>query len=99
MNASYSSPKMSTPLENAGIRRKSSAIASLMTLNCNLSNIPIINEPGGTTITTISGEEVKKKSLRFEANTFYSEYDAEEVKENKRKITDEIKKWVQNHEI
>ena len=41
-------------------------------------------------ITTIA--DVKKKALRFDTNTFTSEYDAEEIKENKRKITDEIKK-------
>jgi hypothetical protein len=68
-----------------------------MTLNCNLPvNIPIINEPSrkdSTTsgITTISAD-VKKKALRFDTNTLCAEYDTEEVRENKRKITDEIKK-------
>lgn len=80
---------MTSQIENVGIRRKSSGIAALMTLNCNLPSIPIINEPVDHNATTA---DVKKKALRFDTNTFTSEYDSEEIKENKRRITDEIKK-------
>lgn len=80
---------MTSQIENAGIRRKSSAIAALMTLNCNLPNIPIINEPVDQNVAI---PDVKKKAIRFDTNTFTSEYDSEEIKENKRRITDEIKK-------
>lgn len=81
---------MTSPVENAGIRRKSSSIATLMTLNCNLPNIPIINEPTSEK----TAAEVKKKAIRFDTN-ITSEYDSEEIRENKRKITDEMKSlWV-----
>jgi hypothetical protein len=69
----------------AGIRRKSSGIAALMTLNCNVPIIPIINEP------TPTADNIKKKALRFDTNTHCNEYDTEEVRENKRRITNEIK--------
>ncbi|CAG9800031.1 unnamed protein product [Chironomus riparius] len=79
------------------IRRKSSILAAL-TLNCNLPTIPIINEPCGLTTSAVpsilnpaSVTDVKKKSLRFDTNTFTSEYETEEIKETKRRITDEIK--------
>lgn len=75
---------MTAPIENAGTRRKSSAIAALMTLG-NLPNIPIINEP-------IAVAADKKKSLRFDTNT--TEYESEEARENKKQISDEIKQWV-----
>lgn len=61
-----------------------------MTLNCNLPNIPIINEPTPDKLTAAAAD-VKKKAIRFDTNTFTSEYDSEEILENKRKITDEIK--------
>lgn len=84
--------KMTSSVENAGIRRKSSSIATLMTLNCNLPNIPIINEPTSEK----TAAEVKKKAIRFDTN-ITSEYDSEEIRENKRKITDEMKSlWVQH---
>lgn len=79
-------------------RRKSSILAAL-TLNCNLPAIPIINEPPGvavtemsiTATTSTSVSDAKKKSLRFDTNTLTThEYDSEEVKETKRRITDEI---------
>lgn len=81
-----------------GIRRKSSGIAALMTtasmtLNCNMPNIPIINEPIAAACPSTTAD-VKKKALRFDTNTHCNEYDTEEVRENKRKITDEIKQWV-----
>jgi hypothetical protein len=72
----------------SGIRRKSSGIAALMTLNCNVPNIPIINEPSADQTTTA---ETKKKALRFDVHTVCAEYDSEEIRENKRRITDEIK--------
>ncbi|CRL08704.1 CLUMA_CG021504, isoform A [Clunio marinus] len=76
--------------ENLEIRRKSSGIAALMTLNCSIPNsIPIINEPPGVTTIPV---DMKKKALRFDINTVTSEYESEEVRENKRRITDEIKK-------
>lgn len=81
---------MTSQIENLGMRRKSSGIAALMTLNCNLPNIPIINEPIDNATSTTA--DVKKKALRFDTNTFTSEYDSEEIRENKRRITDEIKK-------
>lgn len=93
------------PNATTSTRRKSSILAAL-TLNCNLPTIPIINEPSAlsastapataTTLSTISasGCDAKKKSLRFDTNTMTSEYDSEEVKETKRRITDEIKRWV-----
>ncbi|KAL7048417.1 hypothetical protein ACKWTF_003349 [Chironomus riparius] len=92
---------MTTQADNAPntepIRRKSSILAAL-TLNCNLPTIPIINEPCGLTTSTVpsilnpaSVTDVKKKSLRFDTNTFTSEYETEEIKETKRRITDEIK--------
>lgn len=74
-----------------GIRRKSSGIAALMTLNCNVPVIPIINEPTTAACPTAACD-VKKKALRFDTNTLCNEYDTEEVRENKRRITDEIKK-------
>lgn len=87
--------KMSSPIENAGIRRKSSSIAALMTLNC--SNIPIINEPSAAP-TAAFVSDIKKKAIRFDMqNTLTAEYDSEEVTENKRRITDEIKAWVHKH--
>jgi hypothetical protein len=77
-------------------RRKSSILAAL-TLNCNLPTIPIINEPPGeaemsaaATALTSAGD-AKKKSLRFDTNTLTThEYDSEEIRETKRRITDEI---------
>lgn len=86
-------------------RRKSSIFAAL-TLNCNLPTIPIINEPHGTTttasstaiessntVTSSNPSDGKKKSLRFDTNTSTThEYDTEEVKETKRRITDEIRR-------
>lgn len=81
---------MTSAIENAGIRRKSSSIATLMTLNCNLPTIPIINEPTAEKAAAIAAD-VKKKAIRFDTNTFTSEYDSEEIRENKRRITDEIK--------
>lgn len=82
-------------------RRKSSILAAL-TLSCNLSTIPIINEPQGlttaatdasATATTSTPTEVKKKSLRFDTNALTThEYDSEEVKETKRRIKHEIKR-------
>lgn len=90
---------MTTNDENegiVGIRRKSSGIAALMTLNCNVPNIPIINEPSTAACPTTTAD-IKKKALRFDTSTLCAEYDLEEVKENKRRITDEIKKihkWV-----
>lgn len=84
-------PKMSSPIENEGITRKSSTISALLTLNCNLPiNIPVINEPQAA----CAPGDNKKKSLRFDPSTLTAEYDSEEVKETKR-ITDEIKKWVE----
>lgn len=80
---------MTAPIENPAIRRKSSSIAALMTLNCNLPSIPIINEPA--VLPDDSKSEGKKKALRFDTNTLTAEYDSEEVRENKRRITDEIK--------
>lgn len=83
---------MTSKSENEGksaIRRKSSGIAALMTLNCNVPNIPIINEPPATDATTTA--DSKKKALRFDVHTVCAEYDTEEVRETKRKITDEIK--------
>lgn len=84
-------------------RRKSSILAAL-TLNCNLPTVPIINEPQGvttaateafTTATTSTPTEVKKKSLRFDTNALTThEYDSEEIKETKRRIKDEIRRWV-----
>lgn len=60
----------------------------MLALNCNLpTNIPIINEPA-----CAPGDSIKKKSLRFDPSTLTAEYDSEEAKENKRRITDEIKK-------
>lgn len=82
--------KMTSQIENAGMRRKSSGIAALMTLNCNLPNIPIINEPVDHNVTITA--DVKKKAIRFDTNTLTNEYDSEEIIENKRRITDEIKK-------
>lgn len=84
---------LTSPIEEGDERRRSSSIAALMTLSCNLpnSNIPIINEPTATTTTTA---DCRKKAIRFDSNTFTNEYDSEEVRETKRKITDEIKKWV-----
>ncbi|XP_070501769.1 potassium voltage-gated channel subfamily KQT member 1 isoform X5 [Chironomus tepperi] len=94
---------MTTQTDNAPntvpIRRKSSILAAL-TLNCNLPTIPIINEPCGLTasaptipsiLNPATVTDVKKKSLRFDTNTFTSEYETEEIKETKRRITDEIK--------
>lgn len=79
-----------TQVENAGLRRKSSGIAASLTLNCNLPTIPIINEPPATeAANTVSGD-VKKKALRFDSLP-PTEYENEEEKENKRRITDEIK--------
>jgi len=97
---------MTTQADNAPnivpTRRKSSILAAL-TLNCNLPTIPIINEPCGlttsvapTTIPSIlnpaSATDIKKKSLRFDTSTFASDYETEEIKETKRRITDEIKR-------
>jgi hypothetical protein len=49
-----------------------------------------------TTISSIlnpaSATDVKKKSLRFDTSTFASDYETEEIKETKRRITDEIKR-------
>lgn len=78
------------PTENAGKRRKSSGIAALMALNCNASSIPTINEPTTTIATSTAAE--KKKAIRFNTSTFISDYDSDEIRETKRKITDEIKK-------
>lgn len=79
---------MSSPVENAGIRRKSSSISALLTLNCNSPpTIPIINEPAAC-----APGDIKKKSIRFDPSTLTADYDSEEAKENKRRITDEIKK-------
>lgn len=79
-------------------RRKSSILAAL-TLNCNLPTIPIINEPHGiaaaadATSLSATPTDAKKKSLRFDTNTSTThEYDSEEVKETKRRITDEIRR-------
>lgn len=88
-----------TPIPNATAqtRRKSSILAAL-TLNCNLPTIPIINEPAGLLAATTTASsapsscDVKKKSLRFDTSTLTSEYDTEEVKETKRRITDEIRR-------
>lgn len=82
---------MSTPAESVGIRRKSSGIAALMTLNCNHPNIPIINEPTAAPAAATATADYKKKALRFDDNTLTAEYDTDEVRENKRRITDEIK--------
>lgn len=75
--------------ESLQTRRSSSGLVALMTLNCNLPNIPIINLNENELMPAADG---KKKSLRFDTNTFMSEYETEEIKENKRKITAEIKK-------
>ncbi len=79
------------------IQRRKSSILAALTLN--LPSIPIINEPPpGMEISTAETEtasvsDVKKKSLRFDTNTLMThEYDSEEVKETKRRITDEIKR-------
>ena len=73
-----------------GIRRKSSGIAALMTLNCNnIPIIPIINEPSADSQNITA--DTKKKELRFDVHTVCAEYDSEEIIENKRRITDEIK--------
>lgn len=98
--------KMSEGTTKSALRRKSSGIASLMTLNLNnFTNIPIINEPASvaainstetTTMTTsITGcPYEKKKSLRFDTSPCRNEYyESEEVKEVKKRITDEIKRW------
>lgn len=77
-------------IDNIEKRRKSSGIASLMALNCNISSIPMINEPPTTDVITTAVE--KKKAIRFNTNTFTSDYDSDEIRETKRKITDEIKK-------
>lgn len=93
---------MTTQTDNAPnteqTRRKSSILAAL-TLNCNLPTIPIINEPCGLTtsapisiLNSASVTDGKKKSLRFDTSTLPSEYDTEEIKETKRRITDEIKR-------
>jgi hypothetical protein len=78
------SDNASSASEATATRRKSSTILAALTLNCNLPTIPIINEP-----TSI---DIKKKSLRFDINTLTTEYDTEEIKETKRRITDEIKR-------
>jgi hypothetical protein len=83
---------MSEGTTKSALRRKSSGIAALMTLNCN--NIPTINEPTSASINTENSNlnVDKKKSLRFDTSPYTSEYDPEEIKEVKRRITDEIKK-------
>lgn len=70
-----------------------------MTLNCNLPNIPIINEPTAAPTTITATADCKKKALRFDDNTLTNEYDTEEVRENKRRITDEIKQWVHKQDF
>lgn len=74
-----------TSTNEIAVRRKSSTIAALMTLNC--SSIPIINEPN-------AGEQ-KKKAIRFDTKTITNEYE-EDYKASKRRstITEEIRKWV-----
>ena len=84
--------KMTTDVETAGLRRKSSAIAALMSLGSvpNVpNNIPIIKEPS---LTTPTSDVAKKKALRFDPQTHTAEFDSEEIQETKRKIKDEIKK-------
>lgn len=81
--------KMSEATTKSALRRKSSGIAALMTLNC---NIPTINEPTSASNTSENTSVDKKKSLRFDTSPYTSEYDPEDVKEVKRRITDEIKK-------
>lgn len=81
---------MMMSIDNADERRKSSSVSTLMALNCNASSIPIINEPAATVITPTAAE--KKKAIRFNTNTFTSDYDSDEIRETKRKITAEIKK-------
>lgn len=87
----------------SALRRKSSGIAALMTLNLtnNFTNIPIINEPTAaateetsTTVTMPDSTEKKSKTLRFDTSPCMTEYDTDEVCEVKRRITDEIKRWV-----
>lgn len=72
-------------------RRKSSILAAL-TLNCNLPTIPIINEPSTAAASAAAADVNKKKSLRFDTNTLTTEYESEEIKETKRRITDEIRR-------
>jgi hypothetical protein len=89
-----------TTLTTATAQRRKSSILAALTLNCNLPTIPIINEPQGivaaaeaTTSLSATPTDVKKKSLRFDTNTSTThEYDSEEVKETKRRITDEIRR-------
>lgn len=101
MTSQQNENAVSTTTKNAP-RRKSSILAAL-TLNCNLPIIPTINEPprvettemSTTTTELTSASDAKKKSLRFDTNTLMThEYDSEEVKETKRRITDEIRRWV-----
>ena len=86
---------MASPVEGKTMsrtRRKSSDSSVLMTLSNYAKNIPIINEPT-TAVTATGTAELKKKALRFDTNTRTSEYESEEViRENKKRITDEIKK-------
>lgn len=72
---------------------KSSGLTALMTVNYTLPNIPIINEPSPFVIAT-ANDTNKKKALRFDTNTLTTEYslDSDEIRENKKKIKDEIKK-------
>lgn len=61
-------------------RSTSNLVASTININC---NIPIINEPG-------SENGRKLKALRFDMTQY--PIDSDEIRENKKKIRDEIRK-------